>query len=244
MSAVHNRTAFASSALYVSQTPCFTHRICRTPNSLHLHGEARRPRAAVYCTASDTPTKARTIVEKQVRVNSDLPLDKTREVLVAIKAENIGGRRRRISGTVQVETPMDRVWKVITAYDKIHLYMPNILSSNTKKRGGSLYLDQTGVISRKLALTSRMLLRVSEDFAQKSITFSRVEGRDFPEFEGRYFLREGRDHVVVEYDLVALPFPFFPMWMVERKTLKEVPKMLAAIREEAILGRHIPIEDK
>ncbi|CAN8064217.1 unnamed protein product [Agarophyton chilense] len=241
MSAARNTAAFASSTIYISQPPRFGSGICHTSNRLVLHRVSRRPYPAVYCSASDTSTKAVKILEKQVRVNSDLPGDKTNNIFVSIKAENIGGRRRRVSGTVEVETPLERVWKVITAYDKIHLYMPNILTSNLERRGEAIYLEQTGIISRKLSLSSRMLLRVSEDISQRSVTFSRVESREFPEFEGRYFLKEGQDHVIVEYDLVAQPFALFPMWMVERKTVKEIPKMLAAIREEALLGRHIPI---
>lgn len=176
-------------------------------------------------------------------MQSDLPLDKTRQVHIALKAEDLGGRKRRVSGSVRVESTIDRVWHVITSYAKMHLYIPNIVESTVQHRDDALYLDQIGVISRKLALKTRMLMRVTEDLAQRCITFSRVEGRDFSEFEGRYFLSEDNGQVIVGYDLVAVPFPLFPMWMIERKTFKEVPRMLAAIREEAILGRHIPFEE-
>lgn len=203
---------------------------------------ARFSRSVIFCAIKDASAPSFIILDKEIRVRSSLPSDKNGEVLVSLKAEDLGGRRRRISGVLHVEASVSRLWKVLTAYDKMQSFMPNILQSSSQIRAGVLYLDQIGLISRKLALKSRMLLRVTEDAIDSTITFSRVEGRDFTEFEGVYFVKNVDDQVFVGYELVAKPFPLFPMWLVERKIVKEVPKMLASIREEAIAGRHVPFK--
>lgn len=83
-----------------------------------------------------------------------------------------------------------------------------------------------------------MVVRVVESPEEWQIYFERDSGRDFQKFEARYFVREGVEGGVrLEYEMDAVPFPLFPMAMVERKMFKEVPRMLAAVREEAIVGR-------
>lgn len=148
-------------------------------------------------------------------------------------------------GGVDIAASVSRVWAVLTAYDRMERYMPNIVSSSVELRGGALYLDQIGIISNKLGLRSRMLVRVSEDEGDGIIVFSRVEGRDFSEFEGKYLVTERDDGGVrLDYEMVAMPFPLFPMYLVERKFFKEIPKMLASVREEAIVGRHIAFKEE
>lgn len=202
----------------------------------------RRPRSRPLATATSNPSPI--ILDHTVHVPSSLPSDRTRTVPVTIKAENLGGRRRRVSGSISIQSTVPRVWTVLTSYAKIDTYMPNILESRIEERSGVIYLDQVGIISRKLALKSRMLVRVSEHLSTRTITFTKVRGKDFAEFVGRYSLTPGDNMVSLEYELIALPFPLFPVSMVERKIIKEVPKMLAAVRQEAILGTNIPIPEE
>lgn len=119
--------------------------------------------------------------------------------------------------------------------------MPNIVSSSTQTaRDGTVLLDQVGIISRKLGLKSRMLMSVAEDDGV-SIGFSKVEGRDFTEFEGKYFVKREGDDTRLEYELTAVPMPLFPVALVERKIIKEVPRMLESVREESMQGNVVPI---
>lgn len=166
---------------------------------------------------------------------------------VHLRLEALGGRRRRMSGGIFIEAPLARVWAVLTQYGRMAEFLPNIVASAVKAGArGELLLDQTGVISRRLQLKSRMVLRVTE-VPTSRITFSRVSGRDFTSFEGIYMFREvppspgGPDGQGVcvggcqlDYSLDAVPMAFFPVALVERKIVKEMPKILAAIRREAL----------
>lgn len=164
-------------------------------------------------------------------------------VRVALRVEDLGGRRRRVSGGVDIEAGAERVWAVLTAYAAMGEYMPNIVSSEVEERDGVVYLDQVGVISRRLSLQSRMVMQVEERKGEW-ISFSRVEGRDFSEFEGRYWFREGQGEggtLRLDYELYAVPMPLFPVALVERKIVKEVPAMLASVRDESLYGKVVPL---
>lgn len=182
----------------------------------------------------------RTIVDQTVTAESKLPADADGTVGVYLKAEDLGGRKRRISGSVDVPVDVNRVWRVITSYDRMQSFMPNIVSSVVHKRPTGLFLEQVGVISRKLMLRTRVLLQVEEDLSNRTVWFTRVEGRDFTYFVGKYVLEPlDKDSVRLRYQVTAVPFPLYPMSMVEGKVLREVPKMLAAIRDEAVLARYV-----
>ncbi len=161
---------------------------------------------------------------------------------VALRVENLGGRRRRVSGGVDIAKSAQRVWDVLTRYECNELYMPNITKSEVERSlSGDIFLEQIGVISNKLGLKTRVVMRVKEDFGNFCITFSKVEGRDFSEFEGGYQLRViAPEKVRLEYEITAIPMPLFPVSLVERKIAKEVPGMLASVRQEAMQGNFVP----
>lgn len=162
---------------------------------------------------------------------------------VSLKVENLGGRRRRVSGGVDIDASVERVWDVLTKYEFNEQYMPNIVKSEVERlRGGDVLLEQIGIISRSLRLQTRMVMRVTEDFERFLITFSKVEGKDFSEFEGGYALKRlGPNESRLEYEIIAIPMPLFPVSLVERKITKEVPGMLASIRQESLEGKYIPL---
>lgn len=183
----------------------------------------------------------RIIYEETVRTKSSLPEDCDQQVLVTIKSEDLGGRQRRISGSILISAQSKRVWDVLTAYDKIEAYMPNIVSSTVKRLNGQIFLDQIGIISRRLHLRTRMLLRVEEDFEHHTILFIRVKGRDFQEFVGKYIVNDLGESVRLDYEVLAIPFPLYPISLVDNKAAKEIPRMLASIRDEVVLGKHVLI---
>lgn len=213
-----------------------------THRASHFVRRSRRPSLPLPM-ASAVRAPETVLMDKEVRIPSTIPTDRHHPIKISLRAEAFSGRRRYVVGGVDVPASRERVWAVLTSYAQIEEYMPNIISSTVEHRDGEIFLDQVGLLSKKLGLRSRMVVRVIENTSKWEIAFERVSGRDFSEFVGRYFVREGDDGGVrLDYEMDAVPFPFFPMAMVERKMCKEVPKMLAAVREEAIVGRCVTDE--
>lgn len=173
-------------------------------------------------------------------------------VPVMLKTEDLGGRRRRISGCIDIPASRARVWSVITAYEQLDKFLPNIVTSAVQRTKDAIMLDQIALISRKLRLKSRMAMQVFEDPETFSLHLKLVEGRDFETMDAIYRIQvldgddesssveKDKDRVRLDYNVTAVPFPLYPMSLVENKVAKEVPKMLAAIRDEAVLGKHVP----
>lgn len=157
---------------------------------------------------------------------------------INVRLTSLGGRRRRISGGLDIEAPVKRVWEVMTDYEKLPEILPNIVESRIiSDTGGDKQVEQVILLSRTFNIRSRIVVQVIEDYL-KALRFLKMQSRDFEEFDGTYRFSEIESgHCRMEYSLVALPNVFFPVSLVERKILKEVPKLLSNIREVAIYGK-------
>jgi len=154
---------------------------------------------------------------------------------VAMKLESLGGSKRRISGGILIEAPVRAVWDVLTDYNRLQEYIPNIADSRTiRQPNGRLYLEQVGVVSKRIGLTSRILLDV-EEFPYSKLTFTRVESREFLEFMGTYTLTQREDgNTYLYYSLEALPLPVLPIFIVQSRIRSSVPPMLLSVRSKAL----------
>jgi len=153
---------------------------------------------------------------------------------VNIMLEGLGGNRRRISGGLFIEAPPRAIWDVLTNYNALNEYIPNIAESGAVLQpNGKIRIEQVGVISPTLKITTRIVLEVTEA-PYKTLTFSKVESREFIEFEGTYsIIQTSDDRSYLEYSVEALPLPILPIQLVQGKIKKEVPPMLAAVRTNA-----------
>lgn len=156
--------------------------------------------------------------------------------------DDMGGRRRRISGSLPVAAPREALWRVLTAYEEMVDFVPGMISSEYDAE--RQLLEQVAFISRKLQLRSRILMHVEEWRDAGEIWFSMRESRDFRYWRGVYRLRRVAEDAgsttaaaatatMLEYELDAVPSLLFPVSMVEGKILKEVPRVLRAIRDRA-----------
>ena len=177
----HSEMAFVPSAFPTSFSPhhpssltlLTRHNLRTTPPQRRLRHTS--PQCA---TSSDAPPTFPVLLDETVAVPSDLPCDRTGICLVAIKNENLGGRKRRVSGSIAINASTERVWQVLTAYSRLSRFLPNILECTVKTLDGALHVDQIGLISRKLMLRTRMLSRVQEGrVAKEAYLYSRGGAR-------------------------------------------------------------------
>eukprot|EP00871_Galdieria_phlegrea_P005966 jgi/Galph1/857/GphlegSOOS_G5705.1 len=158
-------------------------------------------------------------------------------VNIHVRLASLGGRRRKISGGLKIETSVHRVWNVMTEYEKLPEILPNILEARvTVDEKGRKMIEQLILLSKTLRIQSRIIVTVQEEHL-KTLRFTKYRSRDFEEFDGVYYFNENNDgSCQMNYNLVATPNPLFPVAIVERKIMKEVPKMLSNIRDIALRG--------
>lgn len=232
---------------FLSPTPIGGVSIFPSPNLLsELSGTTRTSSPRRRC-ARIAPVKCIADKEAVVSLISDtvvrLP-SQTGRIDVPLRVDSLGGRLRRISCGVEIEQPAARVWDVLTSYEKNADYIPNIISVDVRYEGGDKLLDQVGILSNKLRIRSRIVMKISEDRPNWCVAFTLQQGRDFVRFDGTYQLTETtpKKSCRISYEIVVQPIAFYPVSLVERKIAKEVPNMLAAIREEATFANHVPFQ--
>ncbi|MEH2236527.1 SRPBCC family protein [Nostoc sp.] len=124
-----------------------------------------------------------------INLEADLPTHPVALLAkVEIQIEKIGERQRQISAKVQIPQPVEQIWKVLTDYEALPDFLPNLAKSRLIEHpNGGIRLEQVG--SQRLLnfnFSARVILDLEEYFP-KEINFRMVEG-DFKGFSGSWCL--------------------------------------------------------
>ncbi|QSJ18358.1 SRPBCC family protein [Nostoc sp. UHCC 0702] len=152
---------------------------------------------------------------------------------VAVQIEKIAERQRQITARIQIPQPVEQIWKVLTDYEALPDFIPNLAKSRLLEHpNGGIRLEQIG--SQRLLnfnFCARVVLDLVEYFP-KQINFQMVEG-DFKGFSGSwclepYFLGE---HVGTSlcYTIQVWPKLTMPITIIERRLSKDLQLNLLAI---------------
>jgi ribosome-associated toxin RatA of RatAB toxin-antitoxin module len=169
-------------------------------------------------------------------MNRDLsPADeiKTEDVLLTIS--KLEGRQRRIEATIHLPHSVERVWQLLTDYEKLAEFIPNLSKScRIPHPEGGIRLEQVGIQNlRIVTFSARVVLDMTEEF-QSAIRFQMVEG-DFKAFAGAWLLQPMPESesggTRLTYCLEVWPKPAIPVIAIEQRLRKDLPANLRAIRE-------------
>lgn len=150
-----------------------------------------------------------------------------------VSLRSLGGRRRLISGSLRVPVALRHIWDSLTSFHEMDQFVPHIISSSYDEKLERL--EQVALVSRRLQLRSRVVMNVRLNREAGEIWFTKHESRDFSEWCGVYrVVAEGERVTRLEYELDVVPMLLFPVALVERKILKEVPRVLRAFADRAL----------
>ncbi|KAK4531868.1 hypothetical protein CCYA_CCYA09G2725 [Cyanidiococcus yangmingshanensis] len=149
-----------------------------------------------------------------------------------VELRSLGSRRRLIAGSLNVFAPPACVWSVLTAFNEMVDFVPHMLASDYDAE--TRQLEQVAWVSRRLKLQSRLVMDVQMQPERGELWFTKRESRDFVSWQGVYrIVPRGDTHSRLEYALDVVPMILFPMALVERKIMKEVPGVLRAFAARA-----------
>jgi ribosome-associated toxin RatA of RatAB toxin-antitoxin module len=182
--------------------------------------------------ASDLPTDLESgEVEELADAYGDLPFEE-----VEIATSEAKGRQRQISAKIRIPYPMERVWQILTDYDHLADFIPNLSqSTRIEHPDGGIRIEQVGVESlMRLKFCARVVLDMVEHFPDR-LDFRMVEG-DFKEFTGSWILQPvaaNGSETELSYTVTVLPPRMMPVGMIERRLQKGLVLNLSAIRQQA-----------
>ncbi len=174
------------------------------------------------------------LADDEIHLEPNLESDAALEA-VQVQIEKIADRQRRITAKVRVPQPVEQVWKVLTNYEALADFIPNLASSRQLEHPkGGIRLEQIG--SQRLLrfnFCARVILDLEEFFPHK-ISFQMVEG-DFKDFFGNWSLEPYSTGnfmgTYLYYTVQVWPKLTMPVGILERRLSKDMKLNLLAIRQ-------------
>ncbi|CAN6874233.1 unnamed protein product [Brassica oleracea] len=166
--------------------------------------------------------------------------DERGERKVRCEVDVISWRERRIRGEIWVDSDSQSVWDVLTDYERLADFIPNLVSSGRIPcpHPGRIWLEQRGL---QRALYWHIEARVVLDLREcpdspngRELHFSMVDG-DFKKFEGKWSVKSGIRSVgaVLSYEVNVIPRFNFPAIFLERIIRSDLPVNLRAVARQA-----------
>ncbi|KAJ0972011.1 hypothetical protein J5N97_019970 [Dioscorea zingiberensis] len=155
---------------------------------------------------------------------------------VHCEVEVVSWRERRIKACILVDTDVESVWSVLTDYERLADFVPNLIYSGRIPcpHSGRIWLEQRG---QQRALYWHIEARVVLDLQElpdlndgRELYFAMVDG-DFKKFEGKWSVKAGPRALtaILSYEVNVIPTFNFPAIFIERIIRSDLPVNLQAI---------------
>ncbi len=155
---------------------------------------------------------------------------------VEISTEKRPARERRILASITIPQPVEQVWQVITDYESLADFVPNLTSSKLIPNSeGRIRLEQIGSqCFLKFKFCARVVIDMTENFPHE-LGFSLQEG-DFKQFEGAWKLQPTADaqSTQLSYDLSVKPPRAMPSGLIEHHICHNLTTNMLAIRQRVL----------
>jgi ribosome-associated toxin RatA of RatAB toxin-antitoxin module len=157
---------------------------------------------------------------------------------VRISTEKLPARQRKILASVTIPQPLERVWQILTDYERLADFIPNLTESRLIPHPtGGIRLEQIGAqCFLNVKFCARVILDMHEQFPQE-LQFSMVEG-DFREFMGAWRLQpvqlNDQSATLLSYELTVQPPRAMPVALIEHHICHNLTQNLLAIRQQAL----------
>ncbi|MCO5604462.1 hypothetical protein L7F22_058628 [Adiantum nelumboides] len=163
--------------------------------------------------------------------------------------EVISWRERRITASIVIDASTQRVWQILTDYERLSEFIPNLICSEIIHCPfpGRVWLFQKGM-QRMMYwnIEAHVVLDLKEFPLMGELHFLMVDG-DFMRYDGKWCLQAGtRPHTsVLHYEVNVVPKIIFPTAFVEGIIKADLPKNLCALakRAEAIVDCNLSNKD-
>lgn len=178
-----------------------------------------------------------TPLESNILVDDLSLADLPSEGDLAIATERLPNRHRRILASISIPCPVEQVWDILTDYENLANFIPNLtVSRRLEATDSRTLLEQVGAqCFLNVKFCARVVLDMVEQFPHH-IGFSMIEG-DFKSFEGAWKLESAETSgqaTRLNYEVTICPPRAIPAVLIERHLRHDLTQNLQSIRQYAI----------
>ena len=150
--------------------------------------------------------------------------------------EKLSGGSRRLAAQLTTSASFESLWNVLTDYDRLNLYIPNLLSSKKiYQNGNNVQLKQVGAQDfLGIKFSAEVTINLFEDKERGLLKFNLIKG-DFRKFEGSWKIQtiKNTSKNSLIYDLTVQGCQWMPIKMIEKRLKKDLSENLLAVDKQA-----------
>tara|TARA_B100000989_G_scaffold97584_1_gene71074 strand:+ start:43 stop:570 length:528 start_codon:yes stop_codon:yes gene_type:complete len=150
--------------------------------------------------------------------------------------EKFSGGTRRLAAQLTTSASFDSLWNVLTDYDRLNLYIPNLLSSKKiYQKNNNVHLKQVGAQDFfGMKFSAEVTINLFEDKEHGLLKFNLIKG-DFRKFEGSWRIQniKNTSKNSLIYDLTVQGCQWMPIGMIEKRLKKDLSENLIAVDRQA-----------
>ena len=165
-----------------------------------------------------------------------LPLSSTSCSLDTIQQvmERLPRGARRLAVQLRLSLDPHWIWSVLTDYNNLHRYIPNLEASRQLwRRGARVALEQVGCQQFcGLRFSARVQLELEERAEEGRLDFHMLSG-DFRRFEGSWCLGSDAIGTWLLYDLTVQGGAGMPIGLIEQRLQHDLACNLRGVQQEA-----------
>jgi ribosome-associated toxin RatA of RatAB toxin-antitoxin module len=150
--------------------------------------------------------------------------------------ERLPGGCRRLAVQLRIGLDPESIWAVLTDYDNLSRFIPNLQSSRQLwRRGEVVGLEQEGAQTfMGLRFKARVQLELTEHRAQQRLSFVMTKG-DFRRFEGAWQIGgASTETTTLFYELPVQGCVGMPIGLIEQRLREDLAANLRAVQQEAL----------
>ena len=143
--------------------------------------------------------------------------------------------KRRLAVQLRLSTDPQWVWAVLTDYDNLNRFIPNLASSRQIwRRANRVAVEQVGTQQFcGLRFSARVSLELEEDRAAGRLSFRMLDG-DFRCFQGCWLVGADASSSWLLYDLTVQGKPGMPIGLIEQRLQEDLANNVRGVQREAM----------
>lgn len=138
----------------------------------------------------------------------------------------------RVVARFLVDQPPSVAWTVLTDYEPIPRFMPDVRTSVVRERGTGWAVVEQEAESHLMMFSKRIHLVLQIEERPDAVTFHDRCGRTFARYDGAWRLSSEEGHTVITYELTAEPSFDVPGVILKRLLRRDSDRMIVSLQRE------------